>query len=261
MVSKMGKLVAVAGLAGADKTTATDHLESIGLGRRVYVGALVLNEVRRQGLQVGAENEKLVRVALRRTNGPHALAALAAPVVMDILGSGTNVLLDAIFNIEESFEELCGNQVFLLAIAASFDVRADRLQHHCLRALTKDQLKARDETELNVLRTDLVFSQSTGARWSRRSISIRPMLHGAVALAHRASPSRRPATASLSVRQSRRSAPNLPPRSPGRPSPRPPFCWRRCSPLDRLCRNEIPVYEVVLREMFTRIALPSRRVC
>jgi dephospho-CoA kinase len=158
----MGKLVAVAGLAGAGKTTATDHLESIGLGRRVYVGALVLNEVRRQGLQVGAENEKLVRVALRRSNGPHALAALAAPVVMDILGSGTNVLLDAIFNIEEyrHFEELCGNQVFLLAIAASFDVRADRLQHRCLRALTKDQLKARDETELNVLRTDLVFAEA-----------------------------------------------------------------------------------------------------
>jgi len=155
----MGILFAVAGLAGAGKTTATDHLESVGAGRRVYVGQFVLEEVGRRGMQVTPESERLVRVALRRDH-PHAVAALGATLVKDILDSGINVLLDAIFNIEEYrfWEQLCGDQLRLVAIAASFDIRAERLQHRSSRGLTQDQLKARDQTELNVLRLDEVLA-------------------------------------------------------------------------------------------------------
>jgi dephospho-CoA kinase len=115
-------LIAVAGLAGAGKTTAIDHLESLGAGKRVYVGGLVLDEVRARGLQVTPENQKLVRLDLRRARGPDAFAVLAAPLVRDILSSGANVLLDAIFCVEEYryFRQLCADPVLLLAISASF---------------------------------------------------------------------------------------------------------------------------------------------
>lgn len=87
----MGMLIAVAGLAGAGKTTAIDHLESLRAGRQVYVGELVLNEVRARGLEVNPENENLVRLDLRHTRGPEAFAAL-------VLREGTLIYIDDYFN-------------------------------------------------------------------------------------------------------------------------------------------------------------------
>jgi hypothetical protein len=99
------------------------------------VGALVLEEVRARGLQVTPENQKLVRVDLRRARGPDAFAVLAGSQILDILSSGGNVLLDAIFCVEEYryVRQLTADPVSLLAISASSDVRAGRLQNRCLQ--------------------------------------------------------------------------------------------------------------------------------
>jgi dephospho-CoA kinase len=168
----MGMLIAVAGLAGAGKTTAIDHLESLGAGRRVYVGELVLNEVRAQGLEVNPENENSVRLNLRRTHGAEAFAALAVPVVLDILSSGENALLDAIFSIEEHhhFRQQCSNPVVLLGIVASFDLRANRLRRRSHRTLSRDQLKIRDETDQTKLGLDRALAEAQHKIVNERSL-------------------------------------------------------------------------------------------
>jgi dephospho-CoA kinase len=159
----MAFLIAVAGLSGAGKTTAVDYLKNLGLGQKVYLGDIVLNEVRARGLAPGAENERMVRLDLRLQQGPGALAILAAATVRALLNQGANVLVDAIFEIEEykHFQTCCHNSTsVLLAIEASFETRAVRLSSRDRRPLTREELKLRDETEIARLGTGTAIADA-----------------------------------------------------------------------------------------------------
>jgi hypothetical protein len=103
-----------------------------------------------------------VRVDLRRSDGPEVFAALATPLVLALLRSGENVLLDAIFSIEQYryYQQQCGAEVLLVAITASFDARSDRVRNRSGKTLTPEQLRARDETDLKDLRIDLTMAQA-----------------------------------------------------------------------------------------------------
>ena len=161
----MAFLIAVSGLSGAGKTTAVDHLKKLGLGEKVYLGDTVLDEVRARGLWPNSENERLVRLSLRSERGRGALATLAAPTVLALLRKGVNVLVDAIFEIEEyrHLETCCENSTpVLLAIEASFETRAHRLRLRVERPLTREELRIRDETEIDRLGTGAVMA---GARY------------------------------------------------------------------------------------------------
>jgi dephospho-CoA kinase len=152
----MAFLIAVAGLSGAGKTTAIDHFKSLGLGQKVYLGDTVLNEVRARGLSPGPENERLVRLDFRSQHGPGALAVLAAPTIKALLNGSVNVLVDAIFEIEEykHLQTCCESSTpVLLAIEASFETRARRLRLRAERPLTPEELKVRDNTEIATLGT------------------------------------------------------------------------------------------------------------
>ena len=158
-------LIAVAGLSGAGKTTAIDYLTNFAGGQKVYLGDTVLNEVRARGLPATPENERSVRLDIRLQRGPGALAVLAAPIIQTLLKDGINVLVDAIFEIEEyqHLQTRCENSTpVLLGIEASFAVRAHRLRSRAERPLTRDQLKARDNTEATKLGTRSVIA---GARY------------------------------------------------------------------------------------------------
>jgi dephospho-CoA kinase len=156
----MAFLIAVTGLSGAGKTTAIDHLKRVGVGEKVYLGQTVLNEVQARRLPPGTESEQLVRLDFRSQYGPGALAILAKDNVRALLNDGTNVLVDAVFEMEE-YQHLrtCteGLRAVLLAIEASFETRSRRLLGRLNRPHTPEQLKARDKTEVTQLRTGLVM--------------------------------------------------------------------------------------------------------
>jgi dephospho-CoA kinase len=144
-------LVAFAGFGGAGKTTAIEYLERGGLGRRVYLGQAVLDEIARCGLEHTAEMELRVRMELRDRLGPSAFAQLRAPQIEDLVRQGSCPLVDAIFKLEE-YDEVrgCGqNKSFLLAIEASFDTRSMRLANRANRPLTVEELRERDRKEQN----------------------------------------------------------------------------------------------------------------
>lgn len=157
----MAFLIAVSGLSGAGKTTAVDYLKKLGLGEKVYLGDMVLDEVRARGMSPGSENERLVRLSLRSERGRGALATLAGPTVKALLKKGANVLIDAIFEFEEYryLETCCETSTpLLLAIEASFETRAHRLRLRAERPLTREELKIRDETEISQLGTGTVMA-------------------------------------------------------------------------------------------------------
>jgi dephospho-CoA kinase len=160
----MAFLIAVAGLSGAGKTTAVDHLKDLGLGQKVYLGDTVLNEVRVRGLALGPENERFVRLDIRLKQGPGALAILAGPTVKGLLNEGVNVFVDAIFEAEEyqHLKSCCGDSTpILLAIEASFATRALRLRSRAERPLTRKELKVRDDTEMTRLGTAIVMARAS----------------------------------------------------------------------------------------------------
>jgi dephospho-CoA kinase len=165
-------LVGVAGLAGAGKTTAVQYLSALAGGRIVYLGDVVLQEIRARGLPETRENERRVRVELRQQNSAE-FALRNVDVVSRALASQMSVFVDAIF-VQTEFEVLksCAGDAstHLLAIEASFDVRCARLLRREDRPLTQDELQARDKLELESLNTGTVLSGASHAIRNEGSI-------------------------------------------------------------------------------------------
>ena len=149
-------LVGVTGHAGAGKTTAATHLSTVTGGRYLYLGQTVLDEVQARGLPDTPDNERQVRIDLRRDKGPAAFAIPYVDQVAECLGNGIPVFVDAIFTREEF--DLLASRVpsrlaQLLAIDASFTIRSARLARRLERPFNSDELRKRDETELEKLGT------------------------------------------------------------------------------------------------------------
>ena len=136
-------------LAGAGKTTAIDFLERQGLGTRLYVGQLIVDEVSARGLPPGPESELAVRESLREQHGLAAAASLAVVHVNQLCSAGSNVLLDAILFIEELkfYQDNCSGDVRLVLIDAAFEIRAKRLAERSDKKLSLQDLRARDQFE------------------------------------------------------------------------------------------------------------------
>lgn len=152
-------LLAFAGFGGAGKTTAIEHLARQRFGQRVYLGQAVLDEIDRLGLELTPQSEGRVRMELRDRFGPGAFADRGAPEIEALLRSGECPLVDAIFKPEEYARlQSCGQErSVLIAIEASFDVRAERLQRRDDRAYTPEELRRRDQMETADLGTSAVI--------------------------------------------------------------------------------------------------------
>lgn len=145
-------ILALAGLAGAGKTTAIELLEAADCGRRLYVGQFVTDEVKRRGLLITPENERLIRDELRQVSGMGALAQAALPVI-EQLAQSTNVLIDAIYCEEERsiYLDRFGQALQLIAIHTPTELRARRIAERQQRSLSAAELTRRDEYEISVL--------------------------------------------------------------------------------------------------------------
>ena len=64
----MKKIIALVGMSGTGKSEATNFLKDQFNFDLFYFGGIVLNEVKKRGLEINNENEKRVREDLRRQN-------------------------------------------------------------------------------------------------------------------------------------------------------------------------------------------------
>jgi dephospho-CoA kinase len=154
-------LVGVTGLAGVGKTTAAEYLSNFTGGRYFYLGQTVLNEVGARGLLQTRENERQVRIELRREKGRAAFAIPYVDKVAECLRNEIPVFIDAIF-VPEEFgllrASVPNSPARLLAIDASLVTRQARLAHRSERPFTTDELLKRDRTELQELGTGAVIA-------------------------------------------------------------------------------------------------------
>jgi hypothetical protein len=137
--------------------------ENLGYGSRLYVGQFVLDELIERGLARTPENEKLVRVDLRKIHGPGYLASLARPLIARLLRAGVTVLVDAVASVEEleCYKTSFSASLELVAIESSFESRIGRLASRGARAMIPAEIRERDDLERIRLRADLVLAAAT----------------------------------------------------------------------------------------------------
>ena len=144
-------LIAVAGLAGVGKTTAVGYLESAGVGRPIYVGRYIQDEVKRRGLPINASNERFVRQQIRQQFG---LDFIANKVTADLEQIRTNepILLDAIYVREEAehYRAVLGRRLIIIGIEADFELRVRRLATRADFPLTPVELVGRDAFDIGL---------------------------------------------------------------------------------------------------------------
>lgn len=144
----MNKLYAIVGMCGSGKSVVCDYLENLGY-TKIYFGGAVIQEVKKRGLEINPENEKLVREDLRKKYGMGAMAEVLLPEIEESYKHG-NVVLDGLYSWDEfvilknKFKE----NIEVMAVITDKKTRYARLAHREIRPLTKEEALKRDIAEI-----------------------------------------------------------------------------------------------------------------
>ena len=122
-------------MSGTGKSEATNFLKDQFNFDLFYFGGIVLNEVKKRGLEINNENEKMVREDLRRQHGNGVLAKIASETIAK---TDSTILL----------EELYPENFIVVAIHSDKALRYERLAQRKFRPLTKTEVDRRDYTEI-----------------------------------------------------------------------------------------------------------------
>ncbi|MBI4439044.1 AAA family ATPase [Candidatus Woesearchaeota archaeon] len=143
----MHGLIAIVGMPGAGKSTATEVFEKEGY-RKIRFGAVTMDELERRGLDINEENESVVRETLRVEHGMDAYAKLNEPKIRDTLSS-SDVVIDGLYSWQEyTYLKPKFPGLVLLAIYASPATRYRRLAFRGERRLSEEQARSRDIAEI-----------------------------------------------------------------------------------------------------------------
>lgn len=143
-------LLVLVGMPGAGKSSCVDYLNQKGYPS-VYFGGITLKEMKKRGLQVTADNEKFVREDLRRLHGKEAYAKLIAKEIQQLQTSGQHhIVVDGLYSWSEYkfFKKSYGDNAIILAIAATRQLRHERLQNRPVRPLSEDEVIEREYAEI-----------------------------------------------------------------------------------------------------------------
>lgn len=142
------KFVAVVGMVGAGKTTASHYLEKKGF-EYIRFGQVVMDEVKRKGLRVCEKNEKMVREGLRQKHGMAVMAKLNYPKIKKALKKA-HVVADGLYSWAEYLflKKRMKGEMIVLAIQASPQVRYRRMPRRGERALSARLAQSRDYADI-----------------------------------------------------------------------------------------------------------------
>lgn len=138
-------------MCGSGKSEAVKFFVDNGY-KRVYFGEVVMNEMRRLGLDVNEKNEKQTRENLRKEFGMGAMAVKSLPVIEEYIKE-SNVVIESLYSWEEYkiLNEKFGDAFKLLTIYTTKALRYERLSKRPFRPLTFIESKSRDINEIEKL--------------------------------------------------------------------------------------------------------------
>ena len=132
----MNKLIAIVGMSGSGKSIACEFLEKKGF-QNIYFGGVVLEEVKKRGMELTRQNEKIVREDLRKKYGMSAVANILLPKIRKTLEESDTVL-DGLYSWDE----------YLTLIK---EVRYHRVSQRKVRPLSGEEIVKRDHSEIENL--------------------------------------------------------------------------------------------------------------
>ncbi len=139
-------------MPGAGKSTIVDETRSRGIPC-VYFGGVTINEVKRRGLDINEKNERFVREALRKKEGPGVMAKHIIPEIDEHLKNSDSVVADGLYSWSEYkiVKEHYGDAALIVAIAAPRATRHERLAKRPSRPLTEEEVASREYSEIENL--------------------------------------------------------------------------------------------------------------
>lgn len=147
----MNKIIAVVGMCGSGKSEAVKFFVESGY-KRVYFGEVVMNEMKRLGLEVNEANERATRENLRKEFGMGAMAVKSLPIIEEFMKQ-SNVVIESLYSWEEYkiLKEKFGAAFKLITIYTTKDLRYERLLKRPFRPLTNEESNSRDISEIEKL--------------------------------------------------------------------------------------------------------------
>ena len=128
-------------MSGTGKSEATNFLKDQFNFDLFYFGGIVLNEVKKRGLEINNENEKMVREDLRRQHGNGVLAKIASETIAK---TDSTILLDGLYSFTEYkiLKELYPENFIVVAIHSDKALRYERLAQRKFRPLRRGEPSA-----------------------------------------------------------------------------------------------------------------------
>ncbi|HCR55870.1 TPA: dephospho-CoA kinase [Candidatus Saccharibacteria bacterium] len=144
------KIVAFVGLTGSGKSSAVEYLTEKGYPK-VYFGGIVLDEVKRRGLELTQENEQPIREELREKEGKDFVVKRIIAQIHDLVGAGQhNIVADGLYTWTEykSLKHEFPGELTVVAIVSPKHLRKQRMAKREVRPLTPEQVDQRDWAEI-----------------------------------------------------------------------------------------------------------------
>ena len=141
-------VVALVGMPGSGKSEVARVFESGGY-HTVRFGDITDEEVKKRGLKLSEENERVVREELRKQYGMAAYAILNLPRI-ELALKTSNVVIDGLYSWEEYkfLKDKLGGGLKVMTVWSPPALRYERLNRRPVRPLTVEQAAARDYAEI-----------------------------------------------------------------------------------------------------------------
>lgn len=138
-------------MCGSGKSEAVKFFVDSGY-KRVYFGEVVMNEMKRLGLEVNEANERATRENLRKEFGMGAMAVKSLPIIEEFM-KHSNVVIESLYSWEEFkiLKDKFGEAFKLITIYTTKGLRYERLLKRPFRPLTNEESKSRDISEIEKL--------------------------------------------------------------------------------------------------------------
>jgi len=144
------KIVAFVGLTGSGKSTAVDYLTDKGYPK-VYFGGIVLDEVKRRGLELTQANEQPIREELREKEGKDFVVKRIVGQIHDLIGAGQHrIVADGLYTWTEYkvLKREFPGELTVIAVVTPKHLRKARMAERPIRPLTSAEVDQRDWAEI-----------------------------------------------------------------------------------------------------------------
>lgn len=139
------------GMPGAGKSEATKYLNKKGFPF-IRFGELTEDEIKKQGLEVNVENERIFREKIRKEFGMGAYAIKAKPKIDELLSTQDIIVLDGLYSWEEYvYLKKYFSFLKLILIYAEPEIRYKRLSQRVIRKILLSESRDRDIREIEKL--------------------------------------------------------------------------------------------------------------